>query len=208
MLHCNMDDPEGPPLQRRPPQPKELPMTNTFSTEQFAAASQANVKALETLAGNAFAGMEKLMDLNLAASKAMLSESFDGISAVLGAKDPQEALAIQASQVQPLAEKSVAYGRHVYAIATESSAEFSKALEGKFAEAQAGFSSLVDNLAKNAPAGSETAMAFFKTTMAASQNAIDSAKVSAKKAADAVQSNLTAVTEQAIKAGAGAYKKA
>jgi hypothetical protein len=102
----------------------------------------------------------------------------------------------------------VAYGRHVYAIATESGAEFTKALEGKFAEVQQGFGTMVDNLSSNAPAGSEAVMALVKTTMAASQNAIDSAKTSAKKAADALQSNLTAVSDQAIKASASVYKKA
>ena len=183
-------------------------MTNTFTPEQFAATSKANVKALEALTGNAFAGVEKLMELNLAASKAMLSESFGNIKSILGAKDPQEAMALQAAMFQPLAEKSVAYARHVTAIASESGAEFTKVFEAKFAEAQDGFGSLVDSLAKNAPAGSETAMAFLKTTMAASQNAIDSAKTSAKKAADAVQANLTAVSDQAIKATASAYKKA
>ena len=183
-------------------------MTTTYTPEQFTATSKANVKALETLTGNAFAGMEKLVELNIAASKAMLSESFGSIKAILGAKDPQEAMALQAAMFQPLAEKSVAYGRHVYAIATESSAEFSKAFEGKMAEAQNGFGTLVDSLAKNAPAGSETAVAFLKTTMAASQNAIESAKTSVNKAADAVHANLTAVSEQAIKATASTYKKA
>ena len=183
-------------------------MTNTFTPEQFAATSKANVKALEALTGNAFAGMEKLLELNLAASKAVLSESFSNIKSVLGAKDPQEALALQTAMFQPLVEKSVAYGRHVYAIATESSAEFTKAFETKMAEAQDGFGTLVDTMGKNAPAGSETAMAFLKTTMAASQNAIDSAKGSAKKAADAVQANLTAVSDQATKAAASTYKRA
>ena len=183
-------------------------MTNTFTAEQFATTSKANIKALETLTGNAFGGMEKLLELNLAASKAMMSDSFGSIKAILGAKDPQEAMALQTAMFQPLAEKSVAYSRHVIAITTESGAEFTKALEVKMAETQDGFGSLVDSLAKNAPAGSETAVAFLKTTMAASQNAIASAKTSAKKAAEAVQANLTAVSDQAIKASTSAYKKA
>lgn len=179
-------------------------MINTYTPEQFSATGKASLKAVEALTANAFAGMEKLMELNLAATKAMMTESFGSLKAVMGAKDPQEAFALQAAMFQPLAEKSVAYGRHVYAIASESSAEFTKSMEDKFAEAQKGFGALVGDLTKNAPAGSETAVAFFKSTMAASQNAIDSAK----KAADTVQANMTAVSEQAIKATAGAYKKA
>ena len=124
-------------------------MTNTFTAEQFATTSKANIKALETLTGNAFGGMEKLLELNLAASKAMMSDSFGSIKAILGAKDPQEAMALHTAMFQPLAEKSVAYSRHVIAITTESGAEFAKAFEAKMAETQDGFGSLVDSLAKN-----------------------------------------------------------
>lgn len=183
-------------------------MTKTYTPEQFSATSQAGVEALQAITGNAFASMEKLVELNLAASKAMMSETFNNMKAVLAAKDPQEAMALQTAMFQPMAEKSVAYSRHVAAIASESSAEFTKALEAKAAEAQAGFAALTENMAKNAPAGSEAAVAFFKTTMAASQNAIESAKTSAKTAADAMQANMTAVSERAIKVAANVGKKA
>ena len=183
-------------------------MNTTYTPEQFAATGKANLKSLEGMANNAYASLEKLVELNLAASKALMSESFSGIKTVLGAKDPQEMIALQAGMFQPVAEKSVAYGRHVYAIATESSAEFTKAFETMVAEAQQGFGSLVDNLSKNAPAGSEAAAAFFKNTVAASRNAIESAKSSAKKAVDAVEANLTAAGDQVIKATATVYKKA
>jgi phasin family protein len=183
-------------------------MTKTYTPEQFAATSKAGVEALQSATTHAFTSMEKLVELNLAASKAMMSESFASMKAVLGAKDPQEAMALQAAMFQPMAEKSVAYGRHVITIASESGAEFTKALEAKVAEGQAGFTTMVENIAKNAPAGSEASVAFFKNTMTASQNAIESAKASAKSAADAMQANMTAVSERAIKATAGAYKKA
>ncbi len=183
-------------------------MTKTYTPEQFAATSKAGVAALENMTGNAFASMEKLVELNLAASKAMMTESFGNMKAVLAAKDPQQAMTLQTAMFQPMAENTVAYGRHVFAIATESSAEFTKAFESKIAESQAGFTALVENMAKNAPAGSEASVAFLKNTMAISQNAIESAKASAKSAADAMQANVTAVSERAIKTTAGAFKKA
>jgi phasin family protein len=55
---------------------------------------------------------------------------------VLGVKDAQELLALQASLFQPLAEKTAAYSRHLYDIASGTGAEFGKAFEGKTADAQ------------------------------------------------------------------------
>lgn len=183
-------------------------MTKTYTPEQFAATSQAGIAALETMTTNAFAGMGKLVELNMAASKAVMADSIGHMKAVLAAKDPQEAMALQAAAFQPMAEKSVAYSRHIHAIATDASAEYAKSFEGKIAEAQESFAALAENMTKNAPAGSEAAVSFFKNSMTAGQNAIESAKASAKTASDTLQANMTAVSERAIKASASAYKKA
>jgi phasin family protein len=159
------------------------------------------------LTTNAYAGFEKLVELNLATSKAVLADAFNQFQAVLGAKDAQQVFALQSNLFQPAAEKSVAYGRHVYAIATESGAEFSKSVEAKLAQAQDAFNGVVENLAKNAPAGTESAVAAFKTAISASQSAIESAKSSAKKAAEMAEANVTSLTNQAVKVATGAAKK-
>jgi phasin family protein len=178
-----------------------------FTAEQFTATAKTNAQALEALTTNAYAGFEKLVELNLATSKAVLGDAFSQFQAVLGAKDAQQVFALQSSLFQPTAEKSVAYGRHVYAIATESSADFSQALEAKMAQAQDAFSGVVENLAKNAPAGTESAVAAFKNALSASQQAIDSAKGSAKKAAEMAEANFTSLTNQAVKVATSAAKK-
>ena len=178
-----------------------------FTAEQFTATAKTNAQALEALTTNAYAGFEKLVELNLATSKAVLGDAFSQFQAVLGAKDAQQVFALQSNLFQPAAEKSVAYGRHVYAITTESSADFTKALEAKLAQAQDAFSGVVENLAKNAPAGTESAVAAFKNALSASQQAIDSAKGSAKKAAEMAEANFTSLTNQAVKVASSAAKK-
>lgn len=178
-----------------------------FTVEQITASTKSNAQALEALTNSAYAGFEKLVELNLATSKAVLGDVFSQFQAVLGAKDAQQVLAMQASLFQPAAEKSVAYGRHVYAIATESGAEFTKSVEAKLAQTQDAFNGVVENLAKNAPAGTESAVAAFKTAVSASQSAIESAKSSARKAAEMAEANVTTLTNQAIKAATGSAKK-
>ncbi|MDO8249830.1 MAG: phasin family protein [Rhodoferax sp.] len=177
-------------------------MNNT--AEQFIATNKANLQALEGFTTQAFAGVEKLVELNMAASKAALGESFTNVQAVLGAKDAKDLLALQSGLLKPLADKTAAYAQHVQTIVTGSGAEFTKAIEAKTAEAQKAFSGVLENLTKNAPAGSETAVAAFKNALTAGQNAFESAQTQAKKAVETAQSNFTAATTQA----ADAVKKA
>jgi phasin family protein len=179
-----------------------------ITADQITATNQAAFDTTKALATKSFAGFEKLVDLNMAAAKALMTESFSHAQAALAAKDLQQALALQTGLVAPVAEKSVAYSRHVYGIAVETGAEFTKAFEGKAAEAQKAFNQVVENVAKNAPAGTESAVAVFKSALASSQTAIDSAQSSAKKALAVAESNIAAVTEQALSAAAAVAKKA
>lgn len=180
---------------------------NNFA-EQFIITNKTNLQALQGFTTQAFAGMEKLVELNLAASKAALGETFSHAQAAMGAKDPQEFLALQAGMFKPLADKTAAYAQHVQAIVTGSGAELSKAVEAKTVEAQKAFVGVLENLTKNAPAGSETAVAAFKNAMAAGQNAFESSQTQAKKVIETAQSNFAAATTQATDAVKKATKAA
>jgi phasin family protein len=137
-----------------------------LTVEQVMASHKANVETLLGLTHKAFEGVEKIVELNLTASKAALAESGEHAKAVLSVKDAQELMALQSGLLQPLAEKTAAYSRHLYDITSGSTAEFAKAIEGQAADVQKSFMGLVDNAAKNAPAGSETAVAVMKSAVA------------------------------------------
>ena len=110
--------------------------------------------------------------------------------------------------LKPLAEKSAAYVQHVQAIVVGSGAELSKTVETKTAEAQKAFNGALESLAKNAPAGTESAVAAFKSAMTAGQNAVESAQTSAKKAVEVAQSNFKAAATQTVDAVKKATKVA
>lgn len=165
--------------------------------EQIAAVNKANLEAFEGAAKKAYAGVEKLVDLNMAASKAALGESFSYAQAVMSAKTPQEFMTVQTAFFQPLAEKSTAYFQHVQSIATEGSADFTKQLEAKMAEAQKAIGASVDQLVKSAPAGSEAAVAAFQNAMSQGQKAVETAQATIKKASATAQANFVAASKQA-----------
>lgn len=178
-----------------------------LTVEQVLASNKANVEILLGLTSKAFEGVEKIVELNLTASKAALAESGEHAKALLSVKDAQELLALQSGLFQPLAEKTAAYSRHLYDIASGSSAELGKAFEGQAADAQKKFMGLVDNAAKNAPAGSETAVAVMKSAVAAANNALESVQKAVKQATDVAQSNFNAVAASAVDAAKPASKK-
>lgn len=108
-----------------------------FTLDQVTAAQKNNVESLIGLTAQAFAGVEKIIELNLATAKAAFSDAATQAQAALNVKDAQEFMALQTAQLQPLAEKASAYGRKVYEIASTSTAEIRSTVEGKLKEAQA-----------------------------------------------------------------------
>jgi phasin family protein len=179
----------------------------SLTAEQILASHKANLETLFGLTNKAFEGVEKLVELNVTASRAALSEAATHTQAVLSVKDAQELLALQANLFQPLAEKTAAYSRHLYDIASGTSAEFGKAFENQAAEVQKSFVNLVDSAAKNAPAGSETAVAVMKSAVSAASNAFESVQKAVKQASDVAEANFNAVANTAAKAAAAAPRK-
>ena len=177
-----------------------------LTAEQVIAAQKANFDTLFGLSNKAFEGVEKLVELNMQVAKASLGEAADGVKAALSVKDAQELLALQAGLLQPTAEKAAAYGRHLYDIAASMNADITKLVEEQAADAQAKYMSVIDTAAKNAPAGSENAVALVRTAVAAANNAFESVQKAAKQAANVAESNFQAMAATAEKATATATK--
>ncbi len=181
-------------------------MSTPFTADQFLAAQKATIEAMFGLSAKAFEGVEKLVELNMQVAKASLAEVAETTTAALSIKDPQELVALQAGMMQPAAEKAAAYTRHVYDILVGTGAEFTRAAEVNMAEGQKKMLTLVDNAVKNAPAGTESAVALVKSAVAAANNAYESAQKAAKQAAEVAEANFNAMTSTAVNATKAAPK--
>ena len=177
-----------------------------LTAEQIVSEYKANVETMFGLSGLAFEGVEKLIELNTQVAKSALTEASATIQAALSVKDAQELLALQASLFQPAAEKVAAYNRYVYEIASSTGAEVSRVAEATGAEAQARFMSIIDTAVKNAPAGTENAVALVKSAVAAANNAIESVQKAAKQAAEVADANFQAMSSTAVRATQAATK--
>jgi phasin family protein len=165
--------------------------------EQIAASNKAGVEALLGLANSQFAAFERWSNLNLNATKAAFEDTMSHAKALLGAKDVQEFINVNAAAAQPALEKAIAYSRSVYEVAAQSQAELTKAMEAQAAEINRNLVSFLDKVSKNAPAGSDVAVAAVKQALAAANTAYDSFTKVAKQATEIAEANFTAVTTAA-----------
>jgi phasin family protein len=178
----------------------------TTYTEQFSAAAKANAEAqialFNQLASKTFEGVEKLVDLNLKAAKSSLEETQAAAQKLFSAKDPQEFFTLTSSHAQPTLEKSVAYGRHLSGIFSSTHAELTKAAEAQIAEVNRKVVALIDEAAKNAPAGSEQAISILKSTIGNLSAGYEQFTKNAKQAAEVLEANVTNAVDQISQAGA------
>jgi hypothetical protein len=66
-----------------------------INTEQIVASNKAALNTAFALSNDAFSSVEKLVELNLTAARSSLTESADFFKSLMGAKDPQQFLALQ-----------------------------------------------------------------------------------------------------------------
>jgi phasin family protein len=179
--------------------------------EQFAAATKAHFEAqlalLNTLTTKTFEGVEKVIELNINAAKASLEESGGAAKQLLSAKDPQEFLNISAAQAKPGAEKAAAYGRHLASIASGTQAEYTRAAEAQLAETSRRINALIEEVSKNAPAGSENAIAILKSVISNANAGYEQLTKNAKQAVETLEANLNNAGAQLTKAATPRSKK-
>ncbi len=175
-----------------------------MTPEQLAAAQKAQFENLFGLASKSLDNLEKLVELNMQTLRASMQESADHALALMSAKDLQEVASLQSNWMQPMAEKMLSYSRHAYEIVASTQSELAKAAEEQISEGQQKLMALAENAAKNAPAGSETAVAMIKSAMNAANNAYDSVQKVTKQAAETVEANINAMSSTAMKAAQSA----
>ena len=73
----------------------------SINPEQFAAANKAAVDSLLSVANTALASAERIANLNFETVRSVVDESMANTKALMDAKDPKEALAIQTSLAKP-----------------------------------------------------------------------------------------------------------
>ena len=168
-----------------------------FTPEQIAATNKAGVETLLGFAHSQFTAFERLSTLNFNAAKAAFEEGVGHAKALLNAKDAQEYVNLNAAATQPTLEKALAYSRSAYEVTSQTHGELAKFLEAQAAEFNKNLVGLLDKVSKNAPAGSDVAVAAVKSALAAANTAYDSFTKVAKQASEIAEANISAAASAA-----------
>jgi len=163
--------------------------------EQIQAAAKANMEAILTLATSQFAALEKIAGLNAGFAKTAFEDSIANARALAGASDVQDLANLQRSFAQPTIDRTLAYSRSVYEVATHAGAEAAKITERRVAEWKEDFVSLLDKAAKNAPAGSEVTVTAVKQMLAVANTAYDNFSKVARHASEIADEGMAASAE-------------
>jgi hypothetical protein len=88
----------------------------------------------------------------------------------------------------------MAYSRHLYELAHETQASFTKSAEKEFQVGQKKMNALVEDWTKNVPVGSDAAANVMKQAIASATNAFETSQKAVKHAVEVAQTNFNNTT--------------
>jgi phasin family protein len=168
--------------------------------EHFSNATKAlfesQLAIFNALTSKAVESVEKVVALNIAAVKASAEESFAAVHQLSQAKDPQSFIELSSAQAKANAEKAASYGRHFTEIASGLQAEFTKVAERQLDETKQKVNALVEDVTKNAPAGSESAINMLKSAISNANAGFEQMSKVTKQAVETVEAQVAKATDQ------------
>ncbi len=179
--------------------------------EQLSTATKANFDSqlaiMNAFVKKAFEGMEKLVELNMTVVKTSIEESSSNAQQLMAAKDPQEFFNMSAAQVQPTAEKALSYGRHLTNIMNSTQVELARATEKQISESNIKVMALIEEVTKNAPAGSQNVVALVKTAIGNANASYEQLTKTTKQAVETMEANMSSAVNQITQATAKDYPR-
>jgi phasin family protein len=163
---------------------------------------------MTALADKTIDSVEKLFDLNINLMRASVEESTVINQQLLAARGPQEFFSMIAAQIQPSAQKALFYGRHLANIASSTQAEFAKVAQDQYMETNRKVNSLVDEVVRNAPPGSENVVAFVKAAIGNASAGYEQLTKTTKQAAEVIEANVNAAAGKMAEAAESVSKPA
>ncbi len=168
-----------------------------LTQEQVAETRKANVDLLFDVSNKAVENVEKLAALNAQAIRSTLEDSFDLAQKSLSTKEPQEWLALQNSVAALVADRTQSYCGQVFDLVSATQAEFARIGKAQCETYGRQMKSVVEDVTRNAPAGSEATMTAVDSALAAANTLYETLQSSGQQAVEATRSNLEIASEAA-----------
>lgn len=171
----------------------------TTVNEQMNDLQKTAVDAAVRFARMSVDNVERMVALNLQMTKSTLDDTAHNLKAISSVKDVQDLNALRTKLSENSLEQAVDYSRSMYELAKNAQAELSQIIEGQVSGFQKELADSIDKIARNAPAGSDVAVAAMKSTLAATTAAMDNMTKAAKQTANFADTNFKTVASGAAK---------
>lgn len=168
--------------------------------EGIAQQQQAGLKASFALASIVLESGERVLALGVEASRQWLDEQGRRGEQWLAIRSPQDLATFPAESWAPWIERSLQLARRSHEISAQAGESIGKVIDAQVAEAQKTYGQLIDNFARSAPAGSESAVAAVRSSADAVNQAIGRINLAARQFAEVAEANLAASSKAALKA--------
>lgn len=107
----------------------------------------------------------KLSELGVAAMKANVADYQENVRKALAANGAQELFAVQASAIEPAAERARSFMQQAHEITASARADIQKMFEAQYALHMRNMEQAFDSLSQSAPAGSQNALNAWQSAM-------------------------------------------
>jgi phasin family protein len=171
-------------------------MMSNPNIEQLTAAQKANLEMMMALMRTAFAGVERLTALNLAASREFFNNTVANTQQLMAARDAGDMARLNSELAKPGVEKAVDYSRSVYDLMAQMQKEITAVMEAQYSQFNKNAASAVAK-AKTVPVGGDVIAAGMESMINASTKAFDNMHQMARQLADIAEANIQAATKAA-----------
>jgi phasin family protein len=165
------------------------------STDQIVAANRAATDLAVSIANIQVAALERFSALTFNATKAVCEDGMEQAKTLMGAKNAQDLISLNAAAAQPSIEKAIAYSRSMYDVALQAQREMTRVLEAHAGEMRKSILGSLDERAATPASGA--AAAAVKSALAAAGSAYDSLSKISRQACELTEANFAAAVQGA-----------
>ena len=182
-------------------------MSNTPNFEQIAATQKANAEVVVALMKTSFEGMQRLAELNMAATREFFNKSVANTNVLLAAKDANDVSAINQQLAKPGFDEMMGYSRKVYDLVAQMQKDVTAVVESQYGQFQKDANTAIDQ-SKGAPVGGDVFAAAMKTMMEQTNKAFEGMNAIARQMTEVAETSLKTANAATSKAVGTATKSA
>lgn len=179
-----------------------------FNQEEIRKVHASQIDSFLRLSQISFGGIERIVRLQLDMSRQSLDDQGKLAGELVKLSNPQDVANHVSKAASASLEQAVNHSRNLYEAVSEIQGEVAKLAEENIGLLNKSMISTIDALAKNAPAGSESAVNAVKSGIAASAAAVNSMTKAAQQVAEFAGTSVKAASTATADAVRNASKKA